>query len=205
MLRGETGIAEVRAHVMDVYYTPLQKYFNATTYRGLGDPEELVAGFFASRLPNHDFFVRWIESRKPLRKWLVNGFLFYLRETVRDRSRFKRVMGDSCLTEEPSREDVFEVEWAKMIVRLAVDRARQDCGQRDLLVNWRLFEEHHLKGRAFTALATELGISPRRAAEQSRTAARYMRRAMLEVLERDGVSDGEVESEISRIRMLVRF
>ncbi|MCP4905760.1 MAG: hypothetical protein GY910_12345 [bacterium] len=205
MLRGEAGIAEVRAHVMEVYYAPLQKYFSATTFRGLGDSEDLVAGFFASRLPNHDYIERWIASKMPLRKWLVNGFLFYLRETARDRSRFKRAIGDSRVTAEPSREDVFEVEWAKMIVRLAADRARQDCNRRGLVENWRLFEEHHLNGRPFTTLATELGIPPRRAAEQSRTAARHMRRAMLEVLERDGVIDGEIESEISRIRMLVRF
>jgi hypothetical protein len=32
-----------------------------------------------------------------------------------------------------------------------------------------------------------------------------MRRGMLELLERDGVSDGEIEGEIARIRLLVRF
>lgn len=205
LLRGERGRDAVRGHVMEVYYVPLQKYFKATSFRTLGESHEFVAGFFASRLSKEDYLLRWEESELPLRRWLVNGFLFYLRESVRARTRAAHPSPPDAGQELAQRAESFEIDWARMIIRLSVDRARLECEKRGLIENWNLFEAHHLQARPYHELATERSIHPSRAAEQSRTAARYMRRAMLEILERDGVSDSEVEAEIARIRTIIRF
>ncbi|MDB3961510.1 hypothetical protein N9411_00670, partial [bacterium] len=165
LLQGDAGATAIRRHVMVVYYEPLQKYFNATSFRGSGESQDVVSGFFASRFSNPSYVEQWLESAKPLRRWLINGFLFYLHEMNRSRARSERsdvVLNDDVFIH---RAEIFEIEWARTIVRLAADRARQECERRGLVENWRMFEQHHLKGRPYRVLAEERKMSPRRAAE----------------------------------------
>lgn len=87
---------ELASHVMLVYYRPLCAYFRATTYRALGEAEEIVGGFFASRLSDPTWLARWraeSEARQvPLRRWLLNGLCFYLREESRRQRRDRAIL-----------------------------------------------------------------------------------------------------------------
>jgi hypothetical protein len=83
---------------MEVYYEPLCIYCRATSYRTLGEPEEIVGGFFASRLSDPTWIARWRDESRarsmPLRRWLLNGLCFYMREEAR-RQRRARLLADA--------------------------------------------------------------------------------------------------------------
>ena len=53
----------------------------------LGEPAEIVNGFFASRLSDARFLEAWAASGMRLRRWLMNGILFYGQGLARDRAR----------------------------------------------------------------------------------------------------------------------
>src|SRR5882672_12709738 len=77
---GKAGRAEVNRHLMSVYAWPLQVYFRGSSDRWLGEPEDIVQGFFADRLDREEFLPGCQESGLRLRRWLMNGFCFYLKE-----------------------------------------------------------------------------------------------------------------------------
>lgn len=96
---------DLASYVMRVYYEPLCIYSRATSYRDLGEAEEIVAGFFASRLSDPTWLDRWrAESCRrpmPLRRWLLNGLCFYMREEARRRRRDRRIESDGAGSLEP--------------------------------------------------------------------------------------------------------
>ena len=48
--RGSEGRAAINHHVMSVYAWPLTVYFQGCSDRWLGEPDEVIQGFFANRL-----------------------------------------------------------------------------------------------------------------------------------------------------------
>ncbi len=70
---------------METYTEPLSNYVAGSSFRSLSTPKDLVSGFFASRLAQTAYFEKWIDSGLPLRRWLINGFLFFLQEEARRR------------------------------------------------------------------------------------------------------------------------
>ncbi|MCE2885513.1 MAG: hypothetical protein LW806_11525 [Planctomycetaceae bacterium] len=82
-----SAAAELRARVMERYAEPLRIYAKGSSLGWLDDPEALVNGFFASRLARDEYLVKWFESAMPLRRFLANGMLLYLREERRARLR----------------------------------------------------------------------------------------------------------------------
>jgi hypothetical protein len=91
-------VPELASYLMEVYYEPLCIYCRATSYRTLGEPEEIVGGFFASRLSDPTWIARWRDESRarslPLRRWLLNGLCFYMREEAR-RQRRARLLADA--------------------------------------------------------------------------------------------------------------
>ena len=87
--------AELRARVMERYAEPLRIYAKGSSLGWLDDAEALVNGFFASRLARDGYLVKWFESAMPLRRFLANGMLLYLREERRSRMRRERRDGAS--------------------------------------------------------------------------------------------------------------
>ena len=84
---GEANPAQARAardalndHVMRRYFEPLRAYAQGSGWRSLGESADLVNGFFASRLEQADYLLRWRDSGLPLRRWLMNGLLLHLHE-----------------------------------------------------------------------------------------------------------------------------
>jgi hypothetical protein len=87
--------AELRARVMERYAEPLRIYAKGSSLGWLDEAEALVNGFFASRLARGEYLVKWFESAMPLRRFLANGMLLYLREERRGRMRRERRDGAS--------------------------------------------------------------------------------------------------------------
>ena len=67
----EPARERARRHVMAVYFHPLVVYVKGSSYRGIGDADDLVAGFFADRLERGDYLEKWLVSGAPLRAWLM--------------------------------------------------------------------------------------------------------------------------------------
>ncbi len=199
---GDEGRKEANGFVMQLYGPALAAYLRGSRWRSFGNADDLVAGYFASRLDRDDFFAKWLASGLPFRRWLANGFLFYLREEARRRrhdAAGEDLGEDAADSGEPAAVERFEQAWAREVVRRACERAHEVCKAAGRESHWTLFVRHHVDGVPYAALAGELGIDPVRAPGMSRTTAAVLRRAFLEILVRDGVPQGELDDETDRL------
>ncbi len=204
---GDEGRLQANAFVMEIYAPALEAYVRGSSFRSLGEARDLVNGFFASRLGRSDFFDRWLASELPLRRWLSNGFLFFLHEESRSKRRHAGLVLDDeneTPTPEPGAVESFESSWAREVVRRACGRAGEICDACGWHTHWELFLRHHGAGVAYATIAEELGIDPKRAAGLARTAGGVLRRAILEILVRDGVAENDLEREAERLVLALR-
>ncbi len=196
---GEGGRSTVNHWIMRIYFRPLREYFDCTRERWLSGGTEIVHGFFADRLDRPEFFAGWQSSGKSLRKWLKNGFSFYLKEESRRRQRDSRVPRADRLpprTPEPSPEDVFDRVYAREVVRLALERTRIECEREGLDLHWRVFIEHCYRGIPYAECAPTLGLTEEQAAVKARPALRRFRSTVRELIARDRFAPGRIDDEI---------
>ncbi len=198
---GGGGRAAVNQHVMRVYAWPLQVYFRGTRDRWLGEPEDIVHGFFADRLAKPGFFSDWQKSGLRLRRWLMNGFCFYLSELRHARRKTASVslIPESVEDETPTPEEQMDRAFAVAIVRQAMEQAYEQCRSEGLGEHWQVFLKHHYQGMTYRALAGACGVSPARAAVMARTVARKFRRSLRELLARDGAGPDEIDRELESL------
>lgn len=194
----------VHRFLMDTYSGPLAGYVSATSFRDLSAPGDLVAGFFASRLTQDGWLRAWQESGIRLRRWLMNGLLLYCHEQVASRARDGRVtlvpieaLDGAGATEDAVR--VFERVWARGVIEQATMRARELCEEAGQGAHWELFLRHHVGQQPYSALAPEFGVGEQQAAGMVRTASIKLRRALLEILIRDGAPDAALDNEIAEL------
>jgi DNA-directed RNA polymerase specialized sigma24 family protein len=199
---GDDGHRDASSYVMELYAPALEAYLRRSAFRAAGEPTDLVAGFFASRLGRTDYFRKWLDSGVAFRRWLINGFVFYLREEARSRRAGCNAEPDDAAEElfvEPDAFADFDRAWVREVVRRSCERASEICGQAGRSVHWHLFLRHHLHGADYAALAAELGVPAARAPGMVRTAAATFRRAVVEILVRDGVPPDELDEELRRL------
>ena len=186
---------------MNVYAHPLRVYFLGSSLRSLGDPDDMVDGFFASRLDREGYFDQWRESGLRLRRWLMNGFLFFLREEIRRQRRD----GKSSLGQEPvmpagsGPDDDFDRAWAMAMVRDAWTDAAKSCEADGLGDHWRLFIRHHVDGLAYKEFVHEFDVTPSQAAVMVRTATGRFKKAVRHRILMDGVLEADVDEELQRL------
>ena len=172
-------IEAARQHVMSRAYAPLCAYVGAANLRHIGTPEDLVGGFMASRFARDDYFTRWINQQPPmaLRRWLVNGLLFYAHERIAEYRRARRTPNvtafDMIVEPEPWRE--LERAWRRGVLQMACDRVQVAYTREGRSDFWRLFTRHVLDGVAYPALEIELAIPAASAPMITRTALRRLR------------------------------
>lgn len=201
---GESGRSAVVQHVMSSYALPLERYLRGSSYRSAGEPAELVQGFFVDRVAQPGFFERWIGSEMKLRRWLMNGFLLYLREMARRNQRAPLTLDSDPTDERDAAHRQFEREWGLALVDRALARARASCERKGQLVHWEILERHYLHDVPYATLIEEYGVSAKEAATMVRTAAAKLRRAFFDLLDRDGVPESEIDSEIARLMEALR-
>lgn len=196
---GSNARPELHRFLMEVYSLPLQVYYRGTRMHWLGDPDEVVHGFFAERLARPGFLDAWRQSNKPLRRWLMNAFCFYLQECRR--ARQAQPAGATLATDPPAPDVAMEREadreFVVGLVRAALRRAEYVCGQRGQAEHWRLFVAHHLDQRPYAELEAEFGIAPPRASVMVRTATHCFRAVLRGLIERDGVEARAVDRVIA--------
>ena len=202
--QGADGRTDINHHVMSVYTWPLEIYFRSLRARWLGDAEDIVQGFFASRLDREDFFQDWLESGMKLRRWLLNAFCFYLKEVRRERKRSARE--EPLLDDGEGREDVpaneIDRAFAVSIVREALLQTRRSCEARALEEHWKIFQRHYYEDESYAQIVDsgEFGeIDQVRAATMARTAAGRFRTVLRGLLRKDGATTDHVDRELAAL------
>jgi hypothetical protein len=180
---------------MATYMEPLKIYFLGSSFRWLGEPDDLVQGFFASRLERPAFLEEWQSSGRRLRHWLITGFKHHLLEETRRRARLKR---EQALPEEPAAapaaadanaERAFDRAVAASTVRQARAAAEAKCDASGQSLHWRIFVAHVEHERPFALIAREEGLTEVKAKVMARTASNKFRAALLEMLGCDADSE----------------
>lgn len=208
--QGPRGIDDANRHIMAIYAHPLKVYFLGSTLRWVGEPEEIVQGFFADRLSRPDFLNKWIASQRPLRFWLITGFKFYILESARALQRDRAVAsidagsGTGPMAGEVPDADAgdqrsFDREVALGIVREAADRARKSCDDDALGAHWTVFVRHHLDGHPYERIAPDLGVDRARCAVMARTAATRFKAQLRALVAWEGASEEEIDREIRQL------
>lgn len=209
LAQGIPGLARINAYVMETYTEPLGNYVAGSSFRGMGQPKDLVSGFFASRLAQDGYFERWIESGLPLRRWLINGFLFYLQEETRRRKTERVEALPATPNAEPAADEAnaaeqFDRLWAESMVRSAATAARDRCTTEGFSTHWDMFERHFVGGLSYSGLSEEFNVTGGQAASMVRTASIRFRQAMVDLLLRDGATEEELDDEIARLMRALR-
>ena len=202
--QSEGGLHSAREHVMRRYYEPLSAYLAATSYRDFDAPSALVAGFFVDRFADASYLVAWRASGIPLRRWLVNGLLLWVRNEVRRRRRLMErenaLFDDSAASSFAGPERIFEREWARSIVtdacsEIADELRREGSGDR-----WVLFRRHVLDGLTYEEVAREQACDQRAVRNACRLVRVRLESALIGLLRQEGVAEAAIDTEVARIR-----
>lgn len=202
----EHALRDLRDHVMRRYYEPLSAYLSATGYRDVDAPSALVAGYFVERFADAGNLAKWRGSGLPLRRWLMNGLLLWVRVELRRRraqAGRESALPAELVAETPTAETVFEREWARAIVSDAceiVERELHDLGEAR---RWAIFARHVLDGRTYAEIARESDITPADARNATRMVRERVDRALERLLLDEGVPPTDVPAELARIQSLI--
>jgi hypothetical protein len=205
----ERALAELRQHVMQRYFEPLRIYVKGSSFRTMGESADLVNGFFASRLEQADYLLKWRDSGLPLRRWLMNGLLLHLHERARaERRALRRAEPqDPGLLErvaqaaehEPDAERAMDRAWAEAVVEAAVRETVQELERAGRGQAWMTFRRHFVEGIAYDTIASESGLTVRELKAQAKLVQRWLRAGIERVLRQDGVATEAIEAETDRL------
>jgi non-ribosomal peptide synthetase component F len=194
---------------MQRYFEPLRAYAQGSGWRGLGESADLVNGFFASRLAQGDYLLKWRDSGLPLRRWLMNGLLLHLHERARAERRAMRraephdpgLLQRLALAAEhdPDAERAADRAWAEAVVQAAVRETVQQLDRAGRAQAWANFRRHFVDGIAYDAIAGETGVSVRELKAQAKLVQRWLRAGIVRVLQEDGVAPEAIEAETDRL------
>jgi DNA-directed RNA polymerase specialized sigma24 family protein len=200
---GTTARRELNRHLMDMYHLPLMVYFKglkSRAYHALGDAEDLVQGFFADRLGRNAYIQKWQESGIPLRRYLRNGFHFYLKERIREENRNNMAgalpEGEELEEDCAGPDDVFDRAVAQAYVQETLLRGEESSRANGLLDHWRVFLRHWFDGRSFPQIAEEFGIPSSRAGTMAATGRRRFEKLLRAVICEHLADKSNVDSEI---------
>lgn len=193
---GPEGRGAINAHIMSIYRWPLSVYFMGTRDRWLGEPDEVINGFFADRLAKPNFLDDWRASGLHLRHWLINAFCFYLRELRRDQARRQTdgVMPSDEVVFQGNTRDLDRAFVAGLVAR-ALQAAEQTCRRQGLAAHWQVFFDHFVQGRPYDQFVADLGIDAARAVVMARTAKKKFQDAVRDLVSKDHPS-GDIDDEI---------
>lgn len=207
-----TKAAEIaRFSLMQRYAGPLAVFVRGSSLARHGEPDEIVNGFFAARLSDEaalgDFLSKWSRSGMRLRRWLMNGILFYGQGLARDRMRAQQRGGAVAPQELDRREGAaatgeidFDRAWALAVVREATARAEQQLAAEGRALDFDIFRRHAIDGRPYAAFAQEVGKTEQQCAGATRLVAQRVRAHLAELLAEEGVPEREIDDEIARVR-----
>lgn len=193
------ALTRVRALLFERYRAPLCAYVQASRLRHLGDPDELVHGYFVKLLESCAGLHRWIDSGRPLRRWLLTGLLFHARGIARDAGRTREIhplsSGDATLGIEASAERAFERAWCRELVEHAYAAAADSMDREGRATQWEVFRRHVIDGQPYAAIARDFGLSLQQCADATRAALAEVRRTLRTAMIDEGVSRDDLSED----------
>lgn len=208
--------SEARMHVLANYFDPLCAYVRASgNLRVLGEPADLVNGFFAARVADPSYLVRWSTSGVPLRRWLANGLLLHARNTaLAARRRAARVDGTDvselqqnarlrAADHETDALLALERRWAVRTVTEAHEQIRTELCSEGRGDWWELFRLHSIQGKTYLEACASTSIPLTSASSVNRQVVDRLRAAIVAILERDGIRPEEIDNEMALLQDLL--
>lgn len=198
--QGDQGRLKVNRHVMEIYYLPLQVYYRGSSWRWLGESEEVVGEFFRDRLERPGFFKGWQERESKLRYWFLGAFQFFLKERARKLRRDKHAPLEDEQVEsgEDPRAEIDRA-FARSIVNEACRRTKALCEAQGLGEHWQTLLSHVEDGKSYPELAADMQVSEERTKRMARTARAKFRNTLIDLLNQDGVGKKDSEHEIQHL------
>ena len=207
---GGPGLSAAREHVMARSHAALVAYVLGSRVSPLGEPDDIVHGFYAKNLAKDDYLARWLASGLPLRRWLMNGVSAHIRALWRERAlhagRHEPLDANARGIESGTRgaEREFERAWVRATLGEACRRVEEQLLAEGDAGSWRVVQQHVLEGRAYREILTATGEEPARAAEERlavavRRVLRLVRAELKEILREDGIRDSELDAEVDRM------
>lgn len=174
------------------------------------DAEDLAQEFFATAIAK-DWFTRFDPSRGRFRAFLRSCLDDFARTSLRDAARLKRGGGaphlsldaaSASLGAEAETDALFEREWARSVLGIALERLRQDCDAHGRAVAWRLYARYDLSDHpdaqrpTYAVLAAETGEPVTQVTNHLHWARRRMREHVLATLRALTADDAEYRAEV---------
>ncbi len=219
--RGRQAQSALRQHLWDRYHAPLRAYAQGGSLRRAGDPDDLLAGYFADRVTRPEFLRDWRRTDMPLRRWMMNGLGFYARGVVRDRMR-DRIRPFTDLSpgspadagapagpdpiegaDDRTATDAFEHAWAIAVLDAAHAQAHAELAAEGRLDAYDVFRRRVIEGEGYETIAPALGLTAQQCAGATRLVSHRMANALREVLRAEGVRESEMEATMAEVRRAV--
>jgi len=229
--RAERARASLRTHLWERYHAPLRAYAHGGSLRRAGDPDDLVAGYFAERVTAPEFLREWRRTDMPLRRWMMNGLGFYARGVVRDRMRDRlrtftdagagaatsaaatgageptgAGLGealDALAADDRTAEDAFDRAWAIAVLDAAHAHAHAELAAEGRLDAYEVFRRRVIEGEGYETIGPSIGLDAQQCAGATRLVSQRMARALREVLRAEGVRESEMDATMAEVRRAV--
>ena len=218
--------SSVRRRTLDTllrqYLPVLRAYLAARRRISPDEAEDLVQGFLASKVLEQQILKRADPARGKFRTFLMTALERYALDEWRKDTAAKRSpaggrapdpLGDLAEADHPPAEaaDLFDLEWARQAVDLAVSRMRRECqagGRQDV---WGVFEArvlgptlHDAEPVPYAQLVLRFGIaSPEQAVALLTTGKRMFSRNLREVVSEYAEDEHEAEEELRRLKRIL--
>lgn len=214
------GPEEIGEFLMD-YLAPLQAYLVRRRGLSIHDAEDVLQEFVLQRMLSLELTKHVDKARGRFRTFLLTALDHFLRNHYRKQGAKKRSPANALVPLQddaaPAKgdplaaDDLFEVEWARMIVRQAIGLVKQHCDQTDRPDLWRVFEARvlspildHTKPASNDVLAQRLGMqSPQQVSNAVATTKRIYKRALHDVIVKYARNRDEVETELNDLRAIL--
>lgn len=202
---------EALDELLRLYLPPIRRYLKFKRRVKNDEIEDLIQGFVASRIVEKDLVAGSDRARGKFRTFLLTALDRYLISEFRYKTAGKRSPGTIVAIDdapdhparevEPSR--VFEVEWARQVVRRGLMRMCRQCrslGRRD---EWIIFKSRllgPLYGRpqpAYRTIVEELGLrSPAQVSKLLMRSKRRFDHSLRSVIREYALDSQQVDEEI---------
>ncbi|WP_394842475.1 sigma-70 family RNA polymerase sigma factor [Pendulispora brunnea] len=196
-----------------MYWKPIYKYVRLRWRKDPAEAEEITQEFFLRTIDKETF--RGYEPRRARFRTFVRVCVDRLVVDLGRHGQAKKRGGgvkllqlDFKLAEDelgeeastlPDPEQVFEVEWVRNLLEVAVESLRAACQRQGKEVHFRVFELFHLKDESerpsYAEIAEQLGISVRDVNNRLTYARREFRAAVLDALRESTGSQEEMQEE----------
>jgi RNA polymerase sigma factor (sigma-70 family) len=190
---------EALERVMELYWKPVYRFIRLKFRKDNEDAKDLTQGFFTTAL-ERDFFTRFDPAKASFRTYLrmaverfaANQYAASKRQKRGGDVEFEPIEEQAATTESP--EQIFEREWQRQLLALALDDLRAYCEACGKQLQFHIFEAYDLavsERPSYASLAAHHGIAETAVTNHLAWARRTLRGLVTERLR--GVTSGEQE------------